>query len=230
MPTALITGGSRGLGRALANALAERGWSLVIDARGSEHLTRTADRLSASTSVTAISGDVNDPRHRRLVAEAVATAGPVDLVVNNASSLGPTPLPALLEAEVEAFQDVLATNVVAPLALLQMVAPYMADDAVVVNVTSDASVEAYEGWGLYGASKAALDRLSAVLAAERPGWSVYAFDPGDMRTGMHQDAFPGEDISDRPAPETVVPALLALLEARPASGRIAASDLKIGTS
>jgi NAD(P)-dependent dehydrogenase (short-subunit alcohol dehydrogenase family) len=230
MPTALITGGSRGLGRALATALAERGWSLVIDARGSEDLTRTADRLSPSTSVTAISGDVNDPRHRRLVAEAVATAGPVDLVVNNASSLGPTPLPALLEAEVEAFQDVLATNVVAPLALLQMVAPYMTDDAVVVNVTSDASVEAYEGWGLYGASKAALDRLSAVLAAERPGWSVYAFDPGDMRTGMHQDAFPGEDISDRPAPETVVPALLALLETRPASGRIAASDLKIGTS
>lgn len=229
MATALITGASRGLGKALATALAERGWHLVIDARGSEALTQTAEELSVLTSVTALSGDVTDPRHRRLLAEAAASAGPVDLVVNNASFLGPSPLPTLLGADVAIFEDVLATNVVAPLALLQTLAPHMAPGAAVINVTSDAAVEAYEGWGLYGSSKAALDRLSAVLAAERPGWSVYAFDPGDMRTRMHQDAFPGEDISDRPEPETVVPTMLALLENRPPSGRIVADDVQVGT-
>lgn len=230
MPTALITGASRGLGRATATALARRGWTLVIDARSQEDLTETAETLSASTRVNAITGDVTDPRHRRLLAEAAATSAPVNLVVNNASALGPSPLPRLLEADVAAFQEVLATNLVAPLALLQSIAPYMADDAVVVNVTSDAAVEAWERWGLYGASKAALDQLTAVLGEEQPAWSVYAFDPGDMRTRMHQDAFPGEDISDRPEPETVVPLLLALLDARPASGRIVAADLAVGSS
>lgn len=230
MPTALITGASRGLGRAIATAIARRGWTLVIDARSQEDLTETAETLSASTRVNAITGDVTDPRHRRLLAEAAATSAPVDLVINNASALGPSPLPRLMDADVLAFQDVLATNLVAPLALLQSIAPYMADDAVVVNVTSDAAVEAWEGWGLYGASKAALDHLTAVLGEEQAAWAVYAFDPGDMRTRMHQDAFPGEDISDRPEPETVVPLLLALLDARPASGRIVAADLAVGSS
>lgn len=224
MPTAVITGASRGLGRALAAALAERRWSLVIDARDGQELGRVAATFSESTSVRAIGGDVTDPAHRRMLTEAAADEGPIDLVVNNASALGPSPLPRLLEADVTEFREVLDTNVVAPLALLQALAPHMADDSIVINVTSDAAVEPYEGWGVYGSSKAALNHLTAVLAEERPGWSVYAFDPGDMRTGMHQDAFPGEDISDRPEPETVVPHLLRLIDTRPPGGRLTVKD------
>lgn len=228
MPTALITGASRGLGEALSSVLASRGWSLVITARGVEDLDRTAAELSSTTSVSAIAGDITHDRHRRVLAEAAASAAPVDLVVNNASVLGPSPLPLLLEADPDAFRNVLETNVVAPLALLQAVAPHMAEDAIVVNVTSDAGLEAYPTWGVYGASKAALDQVSAVLAEERPQWSVYSFDPGDMRTRMHQEAFPDEDISDRPEPEIVQPYFMALLETRPASGRIAVSDMAMG--
>ena len=225
MPTALITGASRGLGLALATELADRGWTLVLDARGVGDLRAATASLDARATVHAIPGDVTDPAHRSALAGAAAGAGPVDLLVNNASALGPSPLPALLDLHPAALQAVLATNVVAPLAVLQAVAPHLSDGAVVVNVSSDAAVEAYPGWGGYGASKAALDHLSAVLAVERPDLHVYAVDPGDMQTAMHQAAFLGEDISDRARPEDVAPDLLRLLEQRPPSGRLRAADL-----
>lgn len=226
MPTALITGASRGLGQALASALAERGWDLVVDARDGLALSAAVRRLSPGTRVVTVAGDVTEPNHRIALGEAVAQLGALDLLVNNASALGPSPLEPLQRVEANQFEWVLQTNVVAPLAIFQTLAPHLSPGAVVINVTSDASVEAYEGWGVYGASKAALDQLSAVLAVERPDLAVYAFDPGDMRTQMHQDAFPGEDISDRPKPDTVVPTLLSLLETRPPSGRITAAALQ----
>jgi NAD(P)-dependent dehydrogenase (short-subunit alcohol dehydrogenase family) len=218
-PTALITGASKGLGRALAAALAARGWRLVVDARKPGALA--ADLPDA----TVLTGDVTDPRHRADLAAAVGTLGRLDLLVNNASELGPSPLPALTRYPVEALRQVYETNVVAPLALIQLLAPRLrAAGGMVVNVSSDAAVEPYPGWGGYGSAKAALDQLSAVLGAEEPELRVYAVDPGDMRTDMHQAAFPGEDISDRPDPATVVPALLRLLDARPPSGRQRAAD------
>ena len=225
MPTALITGASRGLGLALADALATRGWTLVLDARGADALAAASDALTRRSTVHALPGDVTDPAHRAALAGAGAAAGPLDLVVNNASTLGPSPLPAILDLAPTDLQSVLATNVVAPLAVLQAVQAHLAVGAVVVNVSSDAAVEAYPGWGGYGASKAALDHLSAVLAVERPDLHVYAVDPGDMRTAMHQAAFRGEDLTDRPEPATVVPSLLALLDRRPPSGRLRAADL-----
>lgn len=227
MPTALITGASRGLGRALADALADRGWRLVLDARGVEALADVADDLGRRTRVDALPGDVADPAHRGALADAVAAAGSLDLLVNNASALGPSPLPRLADLDDAAFLEVLRANVTAPVALFRRVRPWLATGAVVVDVTSDAAVEAWEGWGPYGASKAALDHVSAVLAVEHPDLHVYAFDPGDMRTAMHQAAFPGEDISDRPEPATVVPALLHLVDRRPASGRVRAADLRV---
>lgn len=226
MPTALITGASRGLGKALASALAEKGWDLVVDARDGETLSASADDLSPGSRVIAVPGDITEPDHLSALAEAVAQLGSLDLLVNNASALGPSPLVPLQQVGVEDFESVLTTNVVAPLAVFQAVASYLTPEGTVVNVTSDASVEAYAGWGVYGASKAALDQLSAVLAVERPDLAVYAFDPGDMRTQMHQAAYPGEDISDRPEPESVVPSLLSLLETRPASGRLTAAELQ----
>ena len=230
MPTALITGASRGLGLALATALAERGWTLVLDARGAADLSAATVPLAERTEVHAIPGDVTDPAHRSALAGAVQAVGDLDLVVNNASTLGPSPMPAVLDLDAGDLQAVLATNVVAPLAVLRAVAPALRPGAVVMDVSSDAAVEAYEGWGAYGASKAALDHLTAILAAERPDLHVYAVDPGDMRTAMHQAAFPGEDISDRPLPEAVVPALLRLVDERPPSGRVRASDLAVGVS
>lgn len=227
MPTALITGASRGLGRALADALADRGWRLVLDARGVEALADVADDLGRRTRVDALPGDMADPAHRGALADAVAAAGSLDLLVNNASALGPSPLPRLADLDDAAFLEVLRVNVIAPVALFRRVRPWLATGAVVVDVTSDAAVEAWEGWGPYGASKAALDHVSAVLAVEHPDLHVYAFDPGDMRTAMHQAAFPGEDISDRPEPATVVPALLHLVDRRPASGRVRAADLRV---
>lgn len=215
--TAIVTGASRGLGLALARALADRGWRLVLDARGVPDLERTARELGRRTEVVALPGDVADPAHRRAL---VAAAGPrVDLLVNNASVLGPSPLPALADLSLDAFADVLAVNVVAPLGLLQAALPRMTDGAVVVNVGSDAAVEAYEGWGGYGASKAALEQLTAVLAEEHPGLRVYAVDPGDMLTQMHRDAAPGEDLSQLPPPEASVPGLLALIDGDRPSGR-----------
>ena len=223
MPNALITGASRGLGRAAARALAERGWSLIVDARRAADLTGAMRGLA---DVTAVPGDVTDPGHRARLAEAVGRAGRLDVLVNNASRLGPSPQPALRDYPLDELGRVYDTNVVAPLALIQLLgAPLAAAAGAIVNVSSDAATEAYPGWGGYGSAKAALDQLTAVLAAEEPSLRCYAFDPGDMRTDMHQQAFPGEDISDRPEPETVIPALLRLIDERPPSGRYRASDL-----
>ncbi|MGH7443879.1 MAG: SDR family NAD(P)-dependent oxidoreductase [Longimicrobiales bacterium] len=224
MKVGIITGASRGFGRALALALEERGWSLVLDARGAEDLARV--RAELGDGVVAIAGDVTDASHRRALVAAAERLGGVDLLCNNASELGPSPLPALAEYPEHALRAVVETNVLAPLALIRLALPALsARSGTIVNVSSDAAVEAYAGWGGYGASKAALDHASAVLAVERHDIRTYAFDPGDMRTEMHQRAFPGEDISDRAEPATVVPALLRLLEERPASGRYRAADL-----
>jgi NAD(P)-dependent dehydrogenase (short-subunit alcohol dehydrogenase family) len=223
MPIALITGASRGLGRATARALAQRGWSLVVDARRAADLT---DAMRGLGGAVAVPGDVTDPGHRARLAEAAGRAGRLDLLVNNASRLGPSPQPPLASYPLDELGRVYDTNVFAPLALIQLLAaPLAAAAGAVVNVSSDAATEAYPGWGGYGSAKAALDQLTAVLAAEQPSLRWYAFDPGDMRTDLHQQAFPGEDISDRPEPEAVVPALLRLLDERPPSGRYRASDL-----
>jgi NAD(P)-dependent dehydrogenase (short-subunit alcohol dehydrogenase family) len=221
MPVALITGASKGLGRALARALAERGWALVLDARGVDALDAVARELPFAS---AVAGDVTDPRHREALAAAVREYGRLDLLINNASYLGPSPMPSLAEYPLGELSRVYEANVIAPLALVQNLLPLLAERAVIMNITSDASIEPYEGWGGYGSAKAALDHLTAILAAEQPTYSVYAVDPGDMRTDMHQAAFPGEDISDRPRPEAVAPALLRLLDQRPPSGRYRARE------
>jgi NAD(P)-dependent dehydrogenase (short-subunit alcohol dehydrogenase family) len=220
MPVGIVTGASRGLGLALVRALAELDWRLVVDARGAEALSEATAELAG---VTAIAGDVTDPDHRRALVDAAG--GRIDLVVNNASVLGPSPQPALADYPLDVLRDVYEANVLAPLALLQLALPRLTGRAAVLDITSDAGVEAYEGWGGYGSSKAALEQLTAVLAAEHPGLRVYTVDPGDMRTQMHQDAFPGEDISDRPPPEDSVPGLLALIEGELPSGRYRASEL-----
>jgi NAD(P)-dependent dehydrogenase (short-subunit alcohol dehydrogenase family) len=222
--TALVTGASRGLGLALATALSARRWRLVVDGRDADRLATAVAGLPAPDLVTAIPGDVADPAHRDALAAAAGDR--LDLLVNNASELGPSPLPALADLRVEDLQAVLAVNTLAPLALVQLTLPALRRaGGTVLDVSSDAAVEAYAGWGGYGASKAALDRLTAVLAEEHPELHVYAVDPGDMNTAMHQAAFPGEDIGDRPAPETVVPALLRLLDEPPPSGRYRAAEL-----
>jgi NAD(P)-dependent dehydrogenase (short-subunit alcohol dehydrogenase family) len=235
MPTALVTGASRGLGAATAHALARRGWDLVVDARDARALDaevarwRTDPQVPTAVSLTAVAGDVTELDHLGALAAEVERHGRLDLLINNASALGPSPLPPLATLDLGAFTEVLATNVVAPLGLVQRVLPALeAAAGAVVDITSDAAVEPYPGWGGYGASKAALDQLTAILGAEHPRLAVYAFDPGDLRTAMHQAAFPGEDISDRPEPATVVPALLHLLDQRPPSGRYRASDLLVG--
>jgi NAD(P)-dependent dehydrogenase (short-subunit alcohol dehydrogenase family) len=231
MPVALITGASRGLGNALARELAARGWQLVLDARDGRALHDAVEHLGAVTDVTAIPGDIADPAHRAALADAVAAHGRLDLLVNNASTLGPSPLPPLTAYAIDAFTRVLAVNTIAPLDVLQRVLPALrASGGAVVQLSSDAAVEPYPGWGGYGAAKAALDHLTAVLGVELPELRVYAFDPGDMRTAMQQAAFPDEDISDRPEPATVVPALLGLVDERPESGRYRASDLLAAAS
>jgi NAD(P)-dependent dehydrogenase (short-subunit alcohol dehydrogenase family) len=224
-PVAIVTGASRGFGRAVTAALLDRGWTVVADARRAADLDATAKALN-SPRLIAIPGDVTDPAHRAALIVAAIDAGALQLLVNNASRLGPSPQPALADYLAADLRAVYNTNVFAPLALIQAALPALtATHGVIVNLTSDAAVEAYEGWGGYGSSKAALDHLSAILGAENPAVGVYAFDPGDMRTEMHQAAFPGEDISDRPEPESVVPALLRLLDTRPLAGRYRASDL-----
>ena len=226
MRVALVTGGSKGLGLALARELAGRGWTLVLDARGGEDLARAAAELRTVTDVLAVSGDVADPAHRRELAGVVAELGRLDLLVNNASVLGPSPLPGLADLPLPELERVLAVNVVAPLALVQLVLPALVrDGGRLVNISSDAAVEAYPGWGGYGASKAALDQLTNVLGAEHPTLRCYAVDPGDMRTDLHQSAYPGEDISDRPEPATVVPALMRLVDGDLPSGRYRAAEL-----
>lgn len=220
--TALVTGASRGLGRALAAALTDRGWRLVVDGRDPDRLAAAVSALPHPGRVTAVAGDVADPAHRAALAAAVGSR--LDALVNNASDLGPTPLPSLADLPADALRRVLEVNTVAPLALVQAVLPALrAAGGRVLDVSSDAAVEAYPGWGGYGASKAALDRLSAVLAAEEPALRVYAVDPGDMATDMHRAAASEDD--DLPAPETVVPALLHLLEDDVPSGRYRAADL-----
>jgi NAD(P)-dependent dehydrogenase (short-subunit alcohol dehydrogenase family) len=222
MPLAIITGASRGLGLALARALAERGWALVLDARGAADLNRAARELRHTTDVHAIAGDVTDDWHRGALVEAAGER--IDLLVNNAGILGPSPQPGLAAYPLDEFARVYAANVIAPLALTQLVLPRLRDGGVVINITSDAAVEAYDGWGGYGSAKAALDQLTAVLAVEHPELRFYAVDPGDMRTRMHQEAFPGEDISDRPPPEASVPGLISLIESEVPSGRYRARE------
>lgn len=226
--TALITGASRGLGLALARALAGRGWSLITDARGAEALRTAAAELSQATRVVALPGDITDPAHRQALAEAAHAAGGLDAVVNNAGILGPSPQPHLLDYPLDTLEQVYRANVFAPLALLQAVRAKLKPGARILNITSDAGAQAYAGWGGYGSGKAALEQLSAIFAVENPHWRVYWVDPGDMRTQMHQAAFPNEDISDRPLPEESVPGLVALMENDWPSGRYVARAVAPG--
>lgn len=224
---ALITGASRGLGLALARALAQDGWYLIINARGASALEDARFELSRLTEVNAIVGDVSDANHRQRLAQAAHTWGGLDLVVNNAGILGPSPQPDLLNYPLDVLTDVFRINVVAPLGVLQAVQAALRPNATVINITSDAAVEAYAGWGGYGASKAALEQVAAVFSAENPHLHTYWVDPGDMQTQMHQDAFPGEDISDRDLPTASIPGLLHLIYDQPPSGRYQAKQISV---
>jgi NAD(P)-dependent dehydrogenase (short-subunit alcohol dehydrogenase family) len=222
---ALITGASQGLGRALARRLAADGWALIVDARHPAPLSELELELASLTTVVAIPGDIADADHRAALVRAATDLGSIDLLVNNASTLGASPLPSLAGIDLDVLRHTYEVNAIAPLALTQRVLPMLRDrHGTIVNITSDAAVEGYETWGGYGSAKAALEQLGRVLAAEEPNVHVYTFDPGDMRTQMHQDAFPGEDISDRPEPGTVVPAFIALLASQPESGRYRAAE------
>ena len=223
--TALVTGASRGLGRALARGLASRGWNLILTARDASRLREVRDELADKTHVAAVAGDIADAAHRDALAVLAEGHAGLDALINNAGSLGPSPLLSILDFSLDALRAVLETNVIAQLGLIQAVRRELKPSARIINVTSDAAINAYAGWGGYGASKAALEQVSAVLAAENPSVRVYWVDPGDMRTDMHQSAFPGEDISDRPVPETRVPAFINLLEGDRPSGRYVASEL-----
>lgn len=224
--TALITGASRGLGLALAQQLAQRGWQLIITARGAEALARVKRELAPLTRLIALAGDVTETAHRQALANAAQALGGLDAVINNAGILGPSPQPQLLDYDLEVLATVFQANTLAPLGVIQAVRDRLKPAPRLLNITSDAAVEAYPGWGGYGSSKAALEHLSAILAAENPHWRVYWVDPGDMRTQMQQEAFPGEDISDRPLPETSVPGLVQLLEGDYPSGRYRARHLE----
>ena len=230
--TAIITGASRGLGLALARRLAEDGWTLIVDARGGDDLESARAELSRHTHVIAIAGDIADRGHRAEISEAAHEAGGVDALVNNASILGPSPQPDLLDYPLDVLEEVYRKNVISPLALIQALRDELKPHARIINVTSDAAVEPYEGWGGYGSSKAALEQLSNILAAENPGLRVYRVDPGDMRTRMHQEAFPDDDISDRPLPEESVPGFVELLTGDLPSGRYEARALatKVSTT
>ena len=223
--TALVTGASRGLGLALAHQLAAQGWQLIIDARGANALESARAELSQQARVIAVPGDVTDAGHRHALVEAAQELGGLDALVNNASFLGPSPQPNLLDYPLDVLEQVYRTNVIAPLALIQDLRHQLKPGACVMNITSDAGIEAYAGWGGYGSSKAALEQLSNILAAENPDLRFYWIDPGDMRTQMHQEAFPGEDISDRPLPEESVPGLLELITGQRPSGRYSARAL-----
>lgn len=228
--TAVITGASRGFGLELSRMLAGLGWNLVIDARGAADLKIAAEslRTSGPGEVIALTGDVTDQQHVAGLVEAAEGFGGYRLLVNNASSLGPSPLPPLASYPVDELRAVFEVNVLGPLRLVQRSLVAFEDGATIVNVSSDAAVEHYEGWGGYGASKAALEQLSGVLAVESPDIRVYWIDPGDMNTAMHQAAFPGEDISDRPQPAERVPGLLRLIDERPASGRYRLEEFLVG--
>jgi NAD(P)-dependent dehydrogenase (short-subunit alcohol dehydrogenase family) len=231
MPVAIITGASRGLGFALAQGLAADGWQVVVDARGADELATAVKELDAGRRVVAVPGDVTDAAHRRALLDAADRLGGLDLLVNNAGILGPSPQPPVGEFPLGALRDVYEVNVVAPLGLIQLALPALrASRGAVVSVTSDAAVEPYPGWGGYGSAKAAIEQASAVLAVEEPDLRVWWVDPGDLRTRMHQEAFPGQDIGDRPLPGTVVPAFRRLLAEAPPSGRIRLADLTAGTA
>lgn len=225
---AVVTGASQGLGRALARSLVADGWSIVIDARHEDRLADAAAELTEAAApgveVVAIPGDVADAHHRERLAQQAAALGPVGLVVNNASTLGATPLPGLVDLAPEAYLRALEVNTVAPIALVAALAPHLEDGATVVNISSDAAVEPYEQWGGYGSSKAALDHASRILAAEHPTWRVLAVDPGDLNTELHRAAFPDEDLSDLPGPEAAVPGLRALIDGHQPSGRYRAQE------
>jgi NAD(P)-dependent dehydrogenase (short-subunit alcohol dehydrogenase family) len=223
--TALITGASRGLGLALATSLAQKGWNLVIDARGSKGLENARQELSTYSRVVAIAGDVSHETHVQKLIAAAKEFGGLDLLVNNASILGPSPQPTLVNYPLDVLEQVYKVNVFAPLRLTQLALPVLKPNATIINISSDAGVEGYPGWGGYGSSKAALEQLSKVLAAEHPEYKIYWVDPGDMNTLLHQEAFPGEDISDRPWPETSVPGLLQLVENNLPSGRYKAREV-----
>ncbi|MBZ5738686.1 SDR family NAD(P)-dependent oxidoreductase [Nocardioides mangrovi] len=211
MPVAVITGASQGLGLALATHLAESGWTIVADARDATRLISAIDALPGGPHV-AVPGDVTDSWHRSALASWADELGGAELLINNASTLGASPLPRFVDLDPTVYAHILDVNVVAPMALTATLLPQLrARGGRVLNISSDAGVEAYEGWGGYGSSKAALAHATRVLAAEEPQVRAYAVDPGDLRTAMHQAAFPGEDISDRPLPETVVPRLLDLV-------------------
>jgi NAD(P)-dependent dehydrogenase (short-subunit alcohol dehydrogenase family) len=231
MSVAIVTGASRGLGEALATGLARSGWSLVIDGRDGDALEAAAARMrrlaADGVTITAVAGDVTDPDHRHALTGSAFELGGLDLVVNNAGTLGASPLPPLSDYPLGELRVAFEVNVVAPLGLIQDALPLLLDSPKprVIDITSDAGVEAYEGWGGYGAGKAALEHLGAVLAAELPALTVWTVDPGDLRTAMHQAAFPGEDISDRPEPASVVPAFLELIGSARPSGRYRAADL-----
>lgn len=227
MPNALVTGASRGLGKALAQELGARGWQLIVDARNGDLLQDAAKGFGSTHKVRALAGNVGDPTHRHELAQAARGMGGLDLLVNNASTLGPVPRPRLASYPLDEFEDVIRINTIAPLGLIQALWPEITASAgAIINISSDAGVEPYAGWGGYGSSKAALDHLSAVLAAEQTAVRIYSFDPGDMRTEMQQQAFPDEDISDRAEPEAVIPSLLRLIVERPPSGRYREGDLR----
>ncbi len=225
-PVALVTGASRGLGEALAGGLARSGYALIVDARDAAALNAAVAALPAGAQVLAVPGDVTEPAHREALRRAAAEAGGLDLLVNNAGTLGASPLPPLADYPLAELRASFEANVIAPVALIQLMLPWLRErGGAILNITSDAAVEAYAGWGGYGAAKAALEQVSNVLAAEENTVRTWWVDPGDLRTAMHQRAFPGEDISDRPLPDTVVPAFLRLIRERLPSGRYRAADL-----
>jgi NAD(P)-dependent dehydrogenase (short-subunit alcohol dehydrogenase family) len=221
---AIITGGSAGLGRALTRILSQRGWRLVVDGRRPELLADVVAEL-ANREVVTVAGDVADAGHRSELVQRAASYGPIDLIINNASELGGSPLPRLLQLGEQALERIWRVNVMAPLALVQAAWPHLAEHTVIINISSDAAADHYEGWGGYGGSKAALDHQTLTWAAEEPQHRWYAVDPGDMRTAMQQAAFPGEDISDRPPAEESVPGLVALIDSHAPSGRYRAKEV-----
>jgi NAD(P)-dependent dehydrogenase (short-subunit alcohol dehydrogenase family) len=224
-PTATITGASRGLGLALARSLAEDGWALVLDGRHAGDLADAVGPLEPLTTIVPVVGDITDEAHRDDLAIAARSLGGIDVLVLNAGTLGPSPLPSLSRLRLGDLRTTLEANLVAQLGIVQALLPHLRPGATIVAITSDAAVEPYEGWGAYAAAKAGFEQLAAVLGAERPDLRVLRIDPGDMRTRMHQDAFPGEDITDRPLPEERVPGLRRLIDGPFPSGRYQVSDV-----
>ncbi len=224
MRTALITGASRGLGRALAEALAERGWTLLLTARNADDLDETRAALEPLAPVAAIAGDVADPRHRARLADAARDLGGIDALINNAGVLGPSPRPSLLDLSADELERICRVNAVAPIAMAQALRDLLPAGACIVNVSSDAAPECFEGWGGYGASKAMLDHLSGTLALENPQWRVYWVDPGEMRTRLYEESFPGDNLDYLHPPEVSVPRFLELIQGNEPSGRYFAQD------